>query len=371
MQPAHTIDQNSFRVVGADPNRLALNPYRAAMDFIQGRYSVEGDLLAAVKQIVGPRRTAFRSWLDGLLVQIEESRPAAWLRGQTGVARDIRFHYDRSNDFYEQFLDSRMTYSCAYFNSPDVSLEDAQLAKLDLICAKLALAKQDALLDVGCGWGSLLFHAAQHYGVKAVGCTLSDQQWSYIVTHARRYGLDRAVTACESDFLTVQGSFDKIASIGMFEHVGRAHLRAYFDKAYSLLKRDGLFLNHGIVRRSGSGMNAESLFVRREVFPGTALVTLPTVIEEAEQAGFEVLDLENLRPNYGLTCRAWVNRLQENAAQCRELVDEATYRTWLLYLAGSAVNFDEGYLDVHQLLLARRDSRSRHLTRWVQLRHPA
>jgi cyclopropane-fatty-acyl-phospholipid synthase len=358
--------QQWFRVIGADPQLLAQNPYRAAIDFIRGNYSVEGDLLAAVKAIVGPRRTSFRSWLDGLIVRIGESRPAVWFRQQKDTTRDIQFHYDRSNGFYEQFLDSRMTYSCAYFQDPNTSLEDAQVAKLDLISRKLALAPGQTFLDIGCGWGSLLFHAAEHFGVKGIGCTLSDQQWSYAVTRAHHRGLDRLVAVYEADFNAVRGSFDRLASIGMFEHVGRAHLRAYFDKAFSLLKRDGLFLNHGIVRRCGSVVNAESLFVRREVFPGTALVTLPVVIEEAEQAGFEVLDLENLRPNYVLTCQAWIKRLQDNAGHCMELVDEATYRTWLLYLAGSAVNFDEGYLDVHQLLLARRDSQSRPMTRQHQ-----
>ncbi len=354
----------AFRVIGADPNVLRRNPYRAALDFIRGRYWVEGDLLAAVRAIAVPQGTAaFRSWLEGLFVWLGESRPATWFRRQKDTAGDIRFHYDRSNEFYKQFLDSRMVYSCGYFGNASCSLEEAQFAKLERICCKLDLRCGETLLDIGCGWGALLFHAADRFDVKATGCTLSEEQWHYVSKVVRERDMGKLVSIQELDFHDVRGSFDKLASIGMFEHVGRAGLPGYFAKAHGLLKRDGLFLNHGIVRRSGCSFDSESLFVRREVFPGTALVTLPVVLQQAELEGFEVLDVENLRPHYVLTCRAWIDRLQSHGDACRKLVDEETYRTWLLYLAGSAVNFESGDLDVHQILMARRDSRARPLTR--------
>lgn len=357
---------SGFRIVGADLSNLQSDPYRAACDFIRGRFTVEGDFTAAVRACLQRDHHALRSWLGGLLVRWSESTPAAWLRhhaSRTWTANDIRFHYDRSNDFYKQFLDPRMVYSCAYFEHPEQALEDAQLAKLDRICRKLDLHGAETLLDIGCGWGSLLFHAAERYGVHGIGCTLSEQQWQYAVTAAHERELSRYVEVLELDYRDMQGSFDKIASIGMFEHVGHAGLAGYFDKTHSLLRRDGLFLNHGIVRRSGSSYDEQSLFVQRHVFPGTAMVTLPEVIDAAERSGFEVLDIENIRPHYALTCRAWIDRLRRNEKACLEQAGEETYRTWLLYLAGSAINFDEGHLDVHQILFARRDSQARPLVR--------
>ncbi len=357
---------SDFRIVGADLSNLQRNPYRAAADFIRGRFTVEGDLTAAVRACLQRDHHALRSWIGGLLVRWSESPPIVWLLqhgSRETTAHDVRFHYDRSNGFYKQFLDPRMVYSCAYFENPHQSLEDAQLAKLDRICRKLDLHPGETLLDIGCGWGSLLFHACERYGVHGTGCTLSEQQWQYAVTAAHERELNRSVQVLELDYRDVQGAYDKIASIGMFEHVGRPGLPEYFSKAHHLLRRDGLFLNHGIVHRSGSGYDEQSLFVQRHVFPGTAMVTLPELIDAAERAGFEVLEVENIRPHYALTCRAWMERLHRNEKACLEQVDEETYRTWLLYLAGSAINFDEGYLDVHQILFARRDSQARPLIR--------
>ncbi len=351
-----------FRIVGKMPSALHVNPYRAALDFVHGRFWVEGDLPAAVRAYTTQARPALASWLSGGLGRLSEMPPIAWLEAARS-ARDIRFHYDRSNEFFRQFLDSRMVYSCAYFRNANQSLEHAQAAKLDLICRKLDLPPGARLLDIGSGWGALLIHAAEQYGSFAVGCTLSPQQASHTNQIILERHLQERVTVFESDYRDMQGTYDRIVSVGMFEHVGRAHLRNYFSKLRTLLKRDGLFLNHGIVRRQGVAPDLGSLFVQRNVFPGTALVYLSDVIREAELSGFEVLDVENIRPHYALTCRAWVERLQANADACRQLVDEETYRTWLIYLAGSAVNFEDGDLDVHQVLLARRGSRMRPLTR--------
>jgi len=352
-----------FRVTGPHPPAPDSTPYQVAMDFIRGQFSIEGDFLAAVHKYAKEAPPGLKSWLHGLLVHLSQAPPIAWLRSRHATANDIRFHYDRSNDFYRQFLDSRMVYSCAYFRDAAESLEDAQLNKLDLICRKLDIQPGESLLDIGCGWGALLLHAAESRGARATGCTLSVEQWKHVEAAVRERALQSSVTVRELDYRDMDGSFDKLSSVGMFEHVGRARLGGYFAKMHSLLKRDGLFLNHGIVRRADSYTDGESLFIQRKVFPGTALVSLPEVVEAAERAGFEILDIENIRPSYALTCRAWVERLQANAEPCRKLVDAETYRTWLLYLAGSALNFEEGWMDVHQIVLCRRDSRARPLTR--------
>jgi len=354
---------NQFRIVGDHPPVSHANPYRLALDFVKGRFWVEGDLTAAIRAYTTQARPALTSSMAGWIVRLNQSPPIAWLHTKRKSVDDIRFHYDRSNDFYRQFLDSRMVYSCAYFRDPHQSLDEAQAAKLELICRKLDLQAGERFLDIGSGWGALLFQAAEQHGVHATGCTLSSQQWNHTSQAIRDRNLAGQVLVLDRDYREMTGTHDKIASVGMFEHVGKARLGGYFAKMHALLKPDGLLLNHGIVRREGFAADGQSLFLQRKVFPGTALVCLSDVIREAELAGFEVLDIENIRPSYALTCRAWVERLQKNADQCRRFVDEETYRTWLLYLAGSAVNFEDGYLDVHQVLLARRDSHRRPLTR--------
>jgi cyclopropane-fatty-acyl-phospholipid synthase len=270
------------------------------------------------------------------------------------TARQIRFHYDRSNDFYQLFLDSRMVYSCAYFSQTDASLEQAQAAKLDHICRKLHLQPGDRFLDIGCGWGALALDAARHRDVHASGCTLSHQQFEYANKRVRTECLEQRVCFHEMDYRDVAGEFDKIASVGMFEQVGRAQLETYFRKAYALLAPEGLFLNHGITRPNPVHSDAQSLFIARNVFPGGQIVNLHDVIRSAECAGFEVLDVENLRRHYARTCRAWVDNLIAHRELCLKTVDPSTWRTWLLYLAGSAVSFDVGGLGLHQVLLAKR-----------------
>ena len=285
------------------------------------------------------------------------------MQSRQRAAENIRYHYDRSNEFYKNFLDTRMVYSCAYFERPNLSLDEAQIAKLERICRKLDLRPGDRFLDIGCGWGALLVHAAEHYGVRATGCTLSRSQVEYTGEIARNRAHGAEIDVQEADFRDVDGRFDKIASVGMFEHVGRHRLRRYFRKVDDLLERDGLFLNHTIVRPEFVGESAQTLFLQRKVFPGGELAHLSDIIRVAELTGFEVLDVEDLRPHYALTCRAWVERLRRNANRCLETVDAEVYRTWLLYLAGSAVSFEDGLTSVCQILLAKRSSPKRRLTR--------
>jgi cyclopropane-fatty-acyl-phospholipid synthase len=343
---------------------LVLDAYSLAMEFVRGEFSVEGDLVAAVRFY----RARPHSWIQsGILAAIAKlgiGRLETWFQTKDRAAQNIRFHYDQSNDFYRQFLDSRMVYSCAYFKEPDQPLDDAQLRKMEHICRKLDLKPGEAFLDVGCGWGGLITHAAQEHGAISTGCTLSTEQFNFAAELAAERRLGKSIRVELCDYREVEGSFDKIASVGMFEHVGRRRMKKYFATLNQLLRPGGLLLNHGIMRSEGARDGAETLFMRRKIFPGGEIPCLSDVIRSAERSGFEVLDVENLRPHYALTCRAWVERLRENAAQCVRHVDRSVYRTWLLALAASAAFFEDGRLNLNQLLLYKPgDSASRPFTR--------
>jgi cyclopropane-fatty-acyl-phospholipid synthase len=323
------------------------------MAYVKGLIEVEGDLIEAVRHHLASATGDWRSklvdavcrWMPWRLIQ---GRP-----GRAATARNIRFHYDRSNDFYRQFLDSQLVYSCAYFRREDDTLDQAQSAKLDHICRKLHLEANDRFLDIGCGWGALVFHAARNYSAAATGCTLSTRQFQYAEERIRTEGV-RNVSVREADYRDVDGEFDKIASVGMFEHVGRAQLATYFRKVYALLAPKGLFLNHGITRPASVRANSQSMFIARKVFPGSQLVRLSDVVQTAEEAGFEVLDVENLYKHYARTTRLWVDRLTANREACLKMAPEETWRTWRLYLAGCSLAFEEGAMGLHQVLLAKR-----------------
>jgi cyclopropane-fatty-acyl-phospholipid synthase len=330
--------------------------YSLATAFLRGEFDVRGDLVAAVRRF---REIARRKPVDRL-----SSRAAAYglwklgrfFQSRRRAAGNIRFHYDYPAGFYQQFLDERLVYSCAYFREPGCSLDQAQLAKFAHVCRKLDLRCGDRFLDVGCGWGGLVMYAAGQYGARAAGCTLSRAQYGFIQAELARRGLGDRVEVHEKDYRDLHGQYDKIASIGMFEHVGSRRLRSYFAKIYSLLVDDGRFLNHGIVRPQSAADDVETLFMHQYVFPDGELVHLADVVREAELAGFEVLDVENLRLHYAMTCRAWVQRLQEHSRECIRLVGSRTHRTWLLFLAASADGFERALLEVHQVLLAKRTS---------------
>jgi cyclopropane-fatty-acyl-phospholipid synthase len=338
--------------------------YSLAMKFVRAEFSVEGDLVAAIHFYNAHPRSRIQTGLLAALASFGIGRIESWFQSKERAAQNIRFHYDQSNDFYAQFLDSRMVYSCAYFKEPEQSLEDAQFRKLRHICRKLDLQPGDRFLDVGCGWGGLITHAAEEHGAFSTGCTLSVEQFNLASRRVAERSLEGRVTVELSDYRDVIGTYDKIASVGMFEHVGRRRLETYFATLGRLLRPGGLLLNHGITRPQTIHDGPETLFVRRKVFPGGELARLCDVVRFAERAGFEVLDIENLRPHYALTCRAWVRSLQENAVRCLHQVESSVYRTWLLALAASAAAFEDGRLNVNQLLLYKPgDSACRPFTR--------
>jgi cyclopropane-fatty-acyl-phospholipid synthase len=350
---------------GADFEHLrSLDHYALAMAFVRGEFTVEGDLVAAVRFFRARPHSRIRARLMTAIAQMGFIRLDSWIQTKGRAAANIRFHYDQSNEFYRSFLDSRMVYSCAYFEDPEQPLDSAQLRKLDHICRKLDLQPGETMLDVGCGWGGLILRAAEHYRAKSAGCTLSQQQFELANQRIADLGLKNSVRVELLDYREVQGPFDKIASVGMFEHVGRRRASEYFAKLYQLLNPGGLVLNHAIMRPAGTKDDGETIFIRRKVFPGGELPYLPDVIRAAETAGFEVLDVENLRPHYALTCRAWVKRLQQNRAECLRHVEPSIYRTWLLLFAASAACFEDGLMNVNQVLLYKRgNGRNRPFTR--------
>lgn len=266
----------------------------------------------------------------------------------------VSFHYNLPAEFFASFLDRRMVYSCAYFKNPQDDLDAAQEKKLDYICRKLRLHPGERFLDLGCGWGGLIIHAANCYGAKCLGITLSALQAKLARERIRDAGLqDRCeVQVCDYRDLESSPQFEKVASVGMFEHVGETRLPEYFQRAWHLLLPGGVFLNHGIARSTTYHRTGPS-FTDVYVFPDGELVPLGATLRHAEEAGFEVRDVESLREHYALTLSHWLKRLEAQRETARLAADETTYRIWKLYIAGSAHWFRTGKLNLYQCLLVK------------------
>jgi cyclopropane-fatty-acyl-phospholipid synthase len=266
----------------------------------------------------------------------------------------ICYHYDVSNEFYSLWLDRNMVYSAGLFESQDDDdINTAQVRKFDYICQKLRLKPGERLLDIGCGWGGLILHAVRNYGARALGITLSHQQFEWSSARIRDLGFSHVCQVEIRDYREVEGTFDKLVSIGMVEHVGKSHLAEYFQHAYRLLRPRGVFLNSGIGRSGARANGDESKFTDEYIFPDAQLVTIADMLSPAEGAGFEVRAVENLREHYMLTVRRWLQRLEAHASQAEKLVGTQKYRMWHLYLAGSAFYFQKGWLDLYHTLLAK------------------
>lgn len=370
---------NALRLMLLPPTERSLGEA-----YIQGVFDIEGDIEAAFQlkeHFLSLSHTPARLLqVTRLLRRLpgDEPRPlgeeslAARLRGpRHSRQRDrhaIQYHYDLSNDFYALWLDRRMVYSCAYFETGTEDIDTAQEAKLDLICRKLRLQPGERLLDVGCGWGGLIAFAAERYGVDAVGVTLSARQAALARERIAAADLAGRVKVLLGDYRDLPRSqpFDKIASVGMFEHVGRDHLPEYFHLLNDLLKPAGLFLNHGISTRRNSASVRRRLrerlfadrasFMRQYVFPDGETVPLSEALGAAERAGWEVRDVESLREHYARTLRLWRQRLEGCQDKATRMVGGQTYRVWRLYLAGCAYNFTHEYTGVYQTLLAKPDA---------------
>jgi cyclopropane-fatty-acyl-phospholipid synthase len=347
------------------PGQLGL-----ARAWVDGSLDVEGDLEAVLRTraaLIGVRLSAadrLRLSLAALLVVGPRAlrrppvpRIESHVAGpRKSLARDraaVRHHYDVSNEFYSLVLGPSMVYSCAYFAGSDDTLEAAQERKLDLICRKLRLAEGERLLDIGCGWGSLLMHAAAHYGARGVGVTLSEPQAQLARRRVAQAQLQDRVEIRVQDYREVaDGPFDKIASVGMYEHVGRAELGGYVRSVADLLRPGGLFLNHGITRLVPHAPEPDP-FISRYVFPDGELHPVIDVIREMHDAGLELRDVESLREHYPLTLRRWVANLAANRDAAIAEIGPERERVWRLYMIGSALSFEAGELGVYQVLAAR------------------
>ena len=345
---------------------------KLARDWVEGRIELHGSLRDVARSAAGlvagnPAAGHRAAGLGGLAGPLN---PIAWWRAlqhlgrswarhtRKADARQVQFHYDVSDAFYALWLDPRRVYSCAYWAEGVADLAQAQEAKLEHICRKLQLREGERFLDVGAGWGGLLLWAAEHYGVRATGITLSKNQHAHVQRLIDARGLAGRVRIELRDYreLPDREPFDKIASVGMFEHVGRAQLPAYFAKLQRLLVPGGLLLNHGITAAGtgntqlGAGIGD---FIERYIFPGGELLHLSFVLATMAEAGWEALDVENLRPHYARTLWAWSDALEARLADARGLTGEPTLRAYRLYLAGSAVAFERGWMSLHQVLASK------------------
>ena len=267
--------------------------------------------------------------------------------------QSIQFHYDVSNEFYKVWLDPNMVYSCAYFENGDETLEAAQLKKIDHILTKIQLQPNHTLLDIGCGWGALVIRAAQKFQAKCIGITLSENQYALATERVKAAGLEDRIEIRLQDYRDIKGQFDRITSVGMFEHVGRKHLVDYFRIVHDLLKEDGIAMNHGITSVSTDMKDANlgaGEFIDRYIFPNGELPHIGQAITAMQQGGLEVVDVENLRRHYAKTLSHWADNFEEHAAEVQQYIDAERYRAWRLYLAGCAYSFRHDQMSIYQLV---------------------
>ena len=379
--PTYTLVLRSPQTVSA--LILGRDPLRFAEMYFRGELDIEGDLFDALelRNHLSSMRLALLDRIKAVVAAVRlrtlrephsDSKKREFALAATRVKRHsksendqaIQFHYDISNDFYALWLDKAMVYSCAYFEAPEVDLDHAQTAKLEHICRKLMLKPGESLLDIGCGWGALLIHAAKYHGVRAHGITLSQKQLELARERILNAGLETRVTVGKLDYRDLGGDsvYDKVASVGMFEHVGLKNLPIYFATINRVLKPAGLFLNHGITHDvDGWDDTLSTEFINRYVFPDGQLDSIGNIQCLMEKAQFEITDLESLRPHYALTLRRWVANLERHHAEALKYVSESTYRVWRLYMSSCALDFEAGGVGVYQILANKRATSSARL----------
>ncbi|MHB0868854.1 MAG: class I SAM-dependent methyltransferase [Chloroflexota bacterium] len=393
--PADPGEETRFTLVLNRPTalrRMLLPPNELSLGeaYLDGDWDLEGDILAAMRLSdvfeelatgpgellrLGRQVLALPKEVDGQgggRRRFLSGRQRVELKGtEHSRERDrqaVTYHYDAGNEFFQLFLDRRMVYSCGYFPTGQEDLDTAQETKLEYICRKLRLIPGERLLDIGCGWGALIIHAAERFGVRATGITLSQPQAELANLRIAEAGLADRARAVVIDYRDVEslGPFDKIASVGMVEHVGSKKLSEYFQAAWEALKPGGIFLNHGITSAARDWGSSNPLdryvfqkgaFIRKYIFPDGELIPVGDILGFAERVGFEVRDVESLREHYALTLRHWVHNLEMHREEVLRQAGERICRMWRLYMAGCSHAFSTGRLSVHQSLLSKADDR--------------
>lgn len=315
--------------------------------YVEGRIDVEGRANEIIR--VGSALAAHMLKPEGKFARI-----ARLARHTKKIDQEaIQYHYDVSNDFYQTWLDENMVYSCAYFENGDEDLDTAQLKKIDHILTKIRVRPGDRLLDIGCGWGALVMRAAQKFGANCVGITLSRNQHALASERVQRAGLADRVEIRLEDYRDIAGKFDRITSVGMFEHVGINNLPMYFRRIHALLTDDGIAMNHGITTtdvNSGGAAYGAGEFIEKYVFPYGELPHVSLVLRTIQEAGLEALDVENLRRHYAKTCSLWADNFESRTEQIKRMVDDRHFRIWRVYLAGSSYAFEEDWVSLNQVV---------------------
>ncbi|MEL7544372.1 MAG: class I SAM-dependent methyltransferase [Pseudomonadota bacterium] len=349
---------------------------RVIRHYTHGQLNFEGGTIIDLGEALGNEssRRRLKSVPKGRLVKAlgpflfapatKPERSRDYAGNEEGVGRDqeenkafIQFHYDVGNDFYQLFLDPEMQYTCSYFADWSQTLEQAQINKMDMVCRKLRLKEGDRFLDIGCGWGGLICHAVQNYGVIAHGITLSNEQIAFAQKKVDALGIADRVTLEIRDYADLDGTYDKIASIGMYEAIGLSNIPKYLDAVRRVMAQDGLFLNHAISRRSKRknkrfSSRAEQRALQKYIFPGGELDDIGHTLGVMEQHGFEVHDVEGWREHYAKTTRIWCERLHARKDEAIALVGEETWRIWVAYLGGCSLAFTRGSARLYQTLVS-------------------
>ncbi|WP_028102022.1 SAM-dependent methyltransferase [Pseudoduganella violaceinigra] len=342
----------TIRIPSPSAARYLLKPSLASLGtaYVEGAIEVTGRAVDMIKVVNALARSSLKD--NGSLARIART----FHHNRQGDAEAIRYHYDVSNEFYQQFLDPNMVYSCAYFENGDEDLASAQIKKIDHILAKIQLQPGHTLLDIGCGWGALVIRAAQKYGVHCVGVTLSENQHTLARERVRAAGLSSLVEIRLQDYRDVRGTFDRITSVGMFEHVGLKHLVEYFGIINRLLAADGLAMNHGITSTdpdNGETPYGGGEFIEKYVFPHGELAHIGQVLHAMQKGRLEAYDVENLRRHYARTCTIWTENFEAHEEKVRELAGDKRFRIWHVYLAGCAYAFDQDWISLYQIVCGK------------------
>jgi cyclopropane-fatty-acyl-phospholipid synthase len=349
-KPAVTL---TVREASALPMLLAPSLDNLGEAYVQEKIDLDGRLADVIKVAYGLSSAAARS-AGGALAKVAQH----FTHSRAEDKASIQYHYDVSNEFYQLWLDPRMVYSCAYFEEGNEDLATAQLKKIDHILTKVRVQPGHTLLDIGCGWGALVIRAAQKYGARCVGITLSQNQFDLATERVKAAGLQDRIEIRLQDYRDVQGQFDRITSVGMFEHVGKDNLIGYFGRISELLKDDGVAMNHGITATdpdSGAVPLDGSGFMDRYVFPQGELPHISMVLNTMAKGGLEAFDVELMRRHYAQTLRHWADNFESNSDKIRDMVGEKKYRIWRVYLAGCEHAFTNSIMSLHQVVCQKSD----------------